>query len=621
MLVSTSLNTIPFLSNSDSTRLQMSAKQVAQTITHLNCTRPYVIGKDWIYLSETCKLFKKVASSNGEVLYTNCDLMVVAFSDKIEVYEVPYTRETANSFATSLRYKRPVGSFNKGDVIYEYDCFSENVPCYGYNVNTLFMPFFGYNFEDSLIISESLAEKAKTIKYKKMNLYIFSNSIFKFIYPNSRYKFIPEIGQCIKKNIIASQLITKNNLNTYNYGDLVDESSNLTTNSILTKLENAEIINIKIHRVNKSKSIFDTNLDAAILCIREDYAYKVREYSQDFKDIIGPMAVHLLSSNYIMQNTKNIDVNLDELVYIIELEFKKEYSSRIGDKFANRFANKGIVNLILPDELRPINLSTNEPVDLILGPLGIYSRMNFGQISEAIIAKGIKKIEHEILENPDSNYIPSLYKLSNLAKELGENKYSEEILSLSNRKSDFVNSIDCGGLFFEVPSFIKVNIKKLTEFVEKEFNVQISESIKIPRETFKYMKNKTKVDLPIPTTDMVYDKVFTSNIYVLKLMQLAESKLTSREFGSYSSVTRQPLKDHEGNSTGSRLGGMEFDGLISHNLPTVINELRTVKSDCTDLKKDLVNQMLHDGVYTLPSSKKVSYTKLVIDKLITFLNN
>jgi len=135
------------------------------------------------------------------------------------------------------------------------------------------------------------------------------------------------------------------------------------------------------------------------------------------------------------------------------------------------------------------------------------------------------------------------------------------------------------------------------------------------------MKDKSKVDLPIPTSDMVYNKVFTSNIYVLKLMQLAESKLTSREFGSYSSVTRQPLKDREGNSTGSRLGGMEFDGLISHNLPTVINELRTVKSDCTDLKKDLVNQMLHEGVYTLPSTKKVSYTKLVIDKLITFLNN
>lgn len=104
-------------------------------------------------------------------------------------------------------------------------------------------------------------------------------------------------------------------------------------------------------------------------------------------------------------------------------------------------------------------------------------------------------------------------------------------------------------------------------------------------------------------------------------MQLSESKLTARDFGQYSSTTKQPLKDREGNNTGSRLGGMEFDGLISHNLPTVITELRTVKSDCIDLKKDLVNKMLHDGEYNMPTTEKNSYTKLVIDTLITFLNN
>lgn len=66
---------------------------------------------------------------------------------------------------------------------------------------------------------------------------------------------------------------------------------------------------------------------------------------------------------------------------------------------------------------------------------------------------------------------------------------------------------------------------------------------------------------------------------------------------------------------------MEFDGLISHNLPITINELRTVKSDCIDMKKDLVNQMLQEGEYTMPTSERNSYTKLVIDKLITFLNS
>lgn len=627
MLVSTPLNSIPFLSNSDSTRLQMSAKQLAQTLTCSNTRRPYVIGSDWPYVSETSELFKKVAPSDGEVIYSNPDLMVVVVEHKgkgrVEVYNTPPVMETANSFASSLRFRRDLGPFNKDDIIYEYDCFTENVPSYGYNVNTLFMPFFGYNFEDAVIISESLAKKARAIKYKKLYVTVRFSDLYKFIYPDSKYGFIPEIGQTIKGNVIVSQLVTRQNLNNHSYGDAIDEDLQMSANSLLCRLENAEVVNIKIHKIDnsKSKQILDKALDEAIYKIKEDYAIKIRTYSQDFKECVGPMAVSLLTSNYIMQNTKSLDMNLDDLAYVIELELKKEYPSKIGDKFANRFANKGVTNMILPDHLCPVNIKTGERIDVILGPLGIYSRMNFGQIAEAIIAKGIKKSEEEILKDPLINTDKYLDKLSNLAKELGQDQYSEDILNLKGRSKELVESIKQGGLFFEAPSFTKINVQKLRSFVENEFEIEISESIRIPRETFIYMKDKLQVDMPIPDKDLVYGKVFSSNIYLLKLMQIAESKLTARDFGSYSSSTRMPLKDREGNNTGSRLGGMEFDGLISHNIPTVINELRTVKSDCIDLKKDLVNKMLQDGEYTMPTTDRHSYTKQVIDTLITFLNN
>lgn len=137
---------------------------------------------------------------------------------------------------------------------------------------------------------------------------------------------------------------------------------------------------------------------------------------------------------------------------------------------------------------------------------------------------------------------------------LNQDKYSDEILSLADKQEEFVESITNGALFFEAPAFSKVDIQELKSFIESEFEVQISEPIKIKRETFQYIKDKCGVDLPIPDTDMIYEKVFTSNTYMLKLMQLAESKLTCRDFGGYSSVTRQPLKDREGNNTGSRLG-------------------------------------------------------------------
>lgn len=401
MLISTPLNCIPFISSSDSTRLQMSAKQMAQSLTHANTTAPHVISSDWPFVSETSKLFKKVAPNDGEVIYTNIDLMIIVYLDnnsyeRIEVCTTPPYMETANSFASSLRHRRSVGPFNKNDILYEYDCFNNGVPSYGYNANTLFMPFFGYNFEDSIIISESLAKKAIGIKYKKVYVNIYYRSLYKSIYPNSKYRFIPEIGQKINGNIITSQVLNKSNLNLYSYGDLIDDDLQLTSDALLCRLENAEVVNIKIHRAdgNKTKKLLDDNLEKYVYKVKEDYAVKIKQYSEDFKDCVGPMTRDILTSNYVMQSNKGLDINLDDLAYVIELELKKEYETKPGDKMANRFANKGIVNLILPDDLCPINLNSGERIDIILGPLGIYSR--------------ISKIGAFILRNMSKNYVNSV---------------------------------------------------------------------------------------------------------------------------------------------------------------------------------------------------------------------
>jgi DNA-directed RNA polymerase beta subunit len=201
---------------------------------------------------------------------------------------------------------------------------------------------------------------------------------------------------------------------------------------------------------------------------------------------------------------------------------------------------------------------SGEGIDVISGTLGIYSRMNFGQVSEAIISKGIKKSEEQILA--DKNNIPIyLNKLAKLASNLNREKYSLEIQNLANNyglHDELVNSIKKGGLYFEAPSFTNINVSYLRDFIESEFNVRLCEPIKIKRETFKYIKDMCNIDLPLPSKDLIYPKIFNSSVYFLKLMQLAESKLTARDFGSYSAINRQPIKDKVGNSTGSRLGGI-----------------------------------------------------------------
>ena len=147
MLTSTNLSVIPFLGHCDNARLQMSAKQLAQSLTHLNCEVPKVVGHDYHYLSDTSRRYKCVAPLPGEIIFVDNEIMIVNYFNNdnriLQIYEIPHILNTSSLFATQLRYKRNVGLFNIGDLLFEYDCFHNNIPTYGYNVWTAYMSFFG----------------------------------------------------------------------------------------------------------------------------------------------------------------------------------------------------------------------------------------------------------------------------------------------------------------------------------------------------------------------------------------------------------------------------------------------------------------------------------------------
>jgi hypothetical protein len=114
MLVSTNLSVVPFISSTDATRLQMAAKQLSQTVSHPNCRVPYVIGKDWTYLRDITKLFRFEAEYDGEVLYSNRDLMIILYNEKyIKYLETPEVFQTSQAFGTKLRNRLNVGQFKK----------------------------------------------------------------------------------------------------------------------------------------------------------------------------------------------------------------------------------------------------------------------------------------------------------------------------------------------------------------------------------------------------------------------------------------------------------------------------------------------------------------------------
>jgi len=146
MIVSVNLNSVPFLSQTDSTRASMSAKQMQQALTSLNCEIPYVIGSDYRSVTESTKMGNIIAQDDGKVVYKNKDLMVVYYSnlDKTVDIHLPPIKKTSSTYGTKLRFALgDLTKFKKGDILASYDCFIDGVPSYGYNTFTAFMPFFG----------------------------------------------------------------------------------------------------------------------------------------------------------------------------------------------------------------------------------------------------------------------------------------------------------------------------------------------------------------------------------------------------------------------------------------------------------------------------------------------
>ena len=643
MMVSNLIGSIPFMGSTDATRLQMASRQLAQTTTHLNCERPYVLGENWYHLTNSTRLYRYQAKENGKIVYKNNDIMIVVFNnDRIKIFEIPEFLHTSHDFATRLRFARPIGKFEAGDLLYEYDCFIDSVPAYGYNVSSMFFPFFGINFEDCIVISESLSERIRYQKIEKIEIPVYTFSLFKQEYTDSKYGFIPEIGHKIKKNIVAVTASSKsankkNSLSTYNFYNFASVISNSTTfnaDYIVSKLHDATVTNIKINQVQRSPLLIDKQLAHNIKLIKNDYHSKVKLHSTEISSLLGKKyAENILKKYYISQNPKydfQYVGSFADLAYVIEITLIKDEKLQYGDKLADRYANKGVVGFILPDHLRPYNTETGEPIDLILGPLSVYARSNFGMVIEGLIGKTIKSCEQKIIFNKDNKeYVFKLLKkLSELSTLLSNPDYSKEILELIDRlkSSDklylkFIKSIINFGLFFEAKGFCSVNLEEIENFIENNFEVSPDEKITFKPELFDFMRHYLNhEDIEIPENEIVYEKIYNVPLYIEKLKQLASVQFSARDIGEYSKASKQPIKDAYGQNKGSHIGTMEFDALIAHNNINTIREFHTVKSDSIDMKKDLNVQMISTGEYNLSNKKSKSYTKLIIDSLITFLS-
>jgi DNA-directed RNA polymerase subunit beta len=232
----------------------------------------------------------------------------------------------------------------------------------------------------------------------------------------------------------------------------------------------------------------------------------------------------------------------------------------VGDKVSGRHGNKGIISRVLPQEDMPY-MEDGTPIDVILNPLGVPSRMNVGQIMETHLGWAVKGLGRKIEEYLQKHFNPKL--LCRRIKEIYSSKEVNEYLDQASDEEIIELARKLGqGIFVSVPVFDGASEKEIKDYL-------------------------TKAGLPVSGQTVLYDgktgesfhqKITVGYMYLLKLHHLVDDKIHARSIGPYSLVTQQPLGG-KAQFGGQRLGEMEVWALEAYGAAHSLQEFLTVKSD------------------------------------------
>jgi DNA-directed RNA polymerase subunit beta len=232
----------------------------------------------------------------------------------------------------------------------------------------------------------------------------------------------------------------------------------------------------------------------------------------------------------------------------------------VGDKMAGRHGNKGVVSRILPEEDMPY-LEDGAPVDIVLNPLGVPSRMNVGQILETHLGWASKGIGEQINQMIEENFgvdkikkrIMSMAGSRSISRMIG-GLSDEEVISLARRLK--------GGLFTASPVFDGANEEEIKDLLEKAERPATGQAVLFDGRT----------------GEPFHSKITVGVMYMLKLHHLVDDKIHARSIGPYSLVTQQPLGG-KAQFGGQRLGEMEVWAIEAYGAAYTLQEFLTVKSD------------------------------------------
>ena len=529
MVVSVATAMIPFIENDDNTRALMGSNMQKQAVPLLTSDSP-IVGTGMEYKAAVDSGVVVLAKEAGVVEKVDANHIIIKQDSGLkDRYDLIKFKRSNQSTCVNQNPIVVVGErVEKGQVIADGPATSNGEISLGKNALIGFMTWEGYNYEDAVLLNEKLV---RDDVYTSIHIEEHTHEARDTkLGPEEITREIPNVGEEALKNLDENGIVR--------IGTEVKPHS-ILVGKVTPKGETELTAEERLLRAifgEKSRDVRDTSL--RVKNGQNGIVVDVKVFSRENGDELSP-GVHKVVKVYVAQKRK----------------------ISVGDKMAGRHGNKGVVSRILPPEDMPF-LADGTPLDIVLNPLGVPSRMNIGQVLEVHLGIAAKKLGWKIMtpvfDGAKEKDIFECLKMAGLWRDV-----------LPNENTDGKD------LFEEV---IREDGKKDIQKLDKETRNN-PEAIKKLQEEGKLKICDGKTILYDGRTGEPFDNPVTVGImYYLKLHHLVDDKIHARSNGPYSLVTQQPLGG-KAQFGGQRFGEMEVWALEAYGAAYTLQEILTVKSD------------------------------------------
>ncbi len=516
-MVSVATALIPFLENDDANRALMGSNMQRQAVPLLTTDSP-IVGTGMEYKAAKDSGIAIVAKNSGVVERLCADEIVIKTdSGQRDTYHlIKFQRSNQGTCMN----QRPI--VNKGDrieagrIIADGASTSDGELSLGKNPLIGFMTWEGYNYEDAVLLSEKLVQEDV---YTSIHIEEFeAESRDTKLGPEEITRDIPNVGEDALRDLDERGIIRI--------------GAEVRSNDIL---------------VGKVTPKGETELTAEERLLRAIFGEKAREVRDTSLRVPhGESGIIVDVKIFTRENGDDIGPGVNQLVRVYIAQKRK---ISVGDKMAGRHGNKGVVSRVLPVEDMPF-LENGRPLDIVLNPLGIPSRMNIGQVLETHVSLAAKalgwKISTPVFDGADEIDIMDTLEMANDYVNTEWEEFSEKWKPLLQ-----------GDIY--------------DELYENRDHRAEWKGVKLSRDG--------KVELRDGRTGEPFDnRVTIGFMYYLKLHHLVDDKIHARSTGPYSMVTQQPLGG-KAQFGGQRFGEMEVWALEAYGAAYTLQEILTVKSD------------------------------------------